>query len=97
MLFYPKNSKFKKQQKGNLPNRLNNLIILNRQNTFDSVKLVAASSGRISVKQLTAIRALIKKSIKKEGVLKIGLFPQTPITKKPAEVRMGKGKGAFNQ
>lgn len=93
MLFIPKKLKFKKQQKrnnfnqifGNFNDKLNNNLCLK-----------AMSFGRITSKQLISIRQTIKKNIKKIGKIKFHIFPQTPISKKPKEIRMGKGKGSVD-
>lgn len=94
MLFTPKSMKFKKLQKGSFSNKLKNKWNLNIK-TLTSIKLVSCSHGRLNVKQLTAIRFLIRKSIKKRGFIRFNVFPQKSISKKPSEIRMGKGKGNF--
>jgi large subunit ribosomal protein L16 len=91
----PKKSKFKKQQKGRNLNRIKNVFSLNRLN-FGSIGLVATTSGRITENQLESIKQNINKTVKKFGFLKINVFPQSPITKKPLEIRMGKGKGSVD-
>jgi large subunit ribosomal protein L16 len=53
--------------------------------------------GHLNSKQINAIRQTINKMIKKKGKLKVNIFPNTQISKKPLEVRMGKGKGAVNR
>jgi len=94
MLFIPKKIKFKKQQKKTNFNRIySNFYNLSSKNTFG---LKAVSFGRITSKQLISIRQTIKKNIKKVGKLTFHVFPQTPISKKPKEIRMGKGKGAVD-
>lgn len=95
MLFIPKLSKYKKYQKGVIPNKLKNNCNLNFK-TKSSLKLVATTFGNLTVKQLTAVRFLIKKFIKKKGILKFTIFPQRSVSKKPSEIRMGKGKGNFS-
>ena len=91
MLFIPKKSKFKKQQKGRAFNKISNNLNFNK--IEGDLGLKALSFGKITSKQLKAIRQLINKIIKKSGQLQMCAFPQTPITKKPKEIRMGKGKG----
>ena len=94
MLFIPKKIKFKKQQKKTNFNRIySNFYNLSSKSTFG---LKALSFGRITSKQLISIRQTIKKNIKKVGKLTFHVFPQTPISKKPKEIRMGKGKGAVD-
>ena len=94
MLLSPRNFKYKKQQKGKSFNKIfktskSGLMPL----TFGSVGLKAISSGRLTAKQINSVRQSINKQIKKPGRLKVNIFPHTPISKKPIEVRMGKGKG----
>lgn len=88
MLLQPKKIKYKKIRKGKLSkyNYRNNL-------TFGTIGLKAVESGLITARQLEAARQAISRKIKKKGKLWIKIFPQIPITKKPNEVRMGKGKG----
>jgi large subunit ribosomal protein L16 len=93
MLLNPRNFKYKKQQKGK-----SFKIILGRRPCltalkFGSIGLKALSSGRLTAQQINAVRQCINKRIKKLGRLKVNIFPHTPISKKPIEVRMGKGKG----
>ena len=92
MLISPRSFKYKKKQKGKLFNRIDNLTNF-KFIKFDTIKLVASSHGRISAKQINSISLTINKIIKKIGIFKLNLFPHNPITKKPIEVRMGKGKG----
>jgi large subunit ribosomal protein L16 len=95
-MFIPKKSKYKKQQKG----RSFKKVIINKscflRNTKQELALKALSSARISSKQLIASRQTINKIIKKHGQLNICIFSDTPITKKPTEIRMGKGKGSVD-
>lgn len=92
MSFIPQNSKFKKQQKGKAFNRINKNIDFN-QLKGGSIGLKTLEFGRISSKQIESIRQSISKVIKKSGRVTFALFPHTPISKKPVEIRMGKGKG----
>ena len=90
MLFIPKNSKFKKQQKRNNFNK----IISNKNITHkSSIYLKALSFGRVNSKQLSSIKQIINKNIKKFGKVIFHVFSHIPISKKPKEIRMGKGKG----
>lgn len=61
--------------------------------TFGSVGLVALHQGRINSRQLESTRKVLRRSLRKEAKTWITVFPQMPLTKKPQEVRMGKGKG----
>ena len=88
MLLQPKRIKYKKIKKGRLNkyNYKNNL-------DFGTIGLKALESGLISSRQIEAARQAISRKMKKKGKLWIKIYPSLPITKKPAEVRMGKGKG----
>ena len=61
---------------------------------FGSFALKAAEAGWITARQLEAARVAVTRAMKREGQVWIRIFPDKPITRKPAEVRMGKGKGA---
>lgn len=95
MRFVPRQTKYKKQQKGRNTNIITKVSDLNKLH-FGFVGLKSKSSGRLTSKQLESVRQSINKIIKKSGRLVITVFPNTPITKKPIEVRMGKGKGSVN-
>ena len=93
MLLNPRNFKYRKQQKGRSFNKIIGSSSENRiPLKFGSVGLKALSSGRVTAKQINSVRQAINKQIKKLGRLKVNVFPHIPITKKPIEVRMGKGK-----
>lgn len=92
-MFIPKKSKFKKQQKGKLCNRINSSTINSTQLHFGSVGLKALSFCSLSSKQVETLRQSMSKLVKKTGQIVINLYPSTPVSKKPIEVRMGKGKG----
>lgn len=94
-MFTPKKSKFKKQQKGKISNHINSPVSPDQLN-FGSLGLKALSFNRITSKQIETIRQSLSKSIKKTGKVVINIFPNTPISQKPLEVRMGKGKGNVN-
>jgi len=88
LLLQPKRVKYKKIKKGKLArfSYKNNL-------DFGTIGLKSLESGFISARQLEAARQAIARKIKKKGKLWIKVYPNLPITKKPTEVRMGKGKG----
>lgn len=94
-MFIPKKSKFKKYQKGKAFNRVTTPILLNNLQ-IGSIGLRAIEFGRLTSKQVEAIFKIINKTIKKTGRLVLKVFPQTPISKKPIEIRMGKGKGSVD-
>ena len=94
MLFIPKNSKFKKQQKGRSFRKIKSTV--KPFTILGSVGLKALTFGRVNSKQLITIKQSINKVIKKLGRLHLHIFSQTPISKKPKEIRMGKGKGAVD-
>lgn len=89
-MLQPKRTKYRKQQKGR--NRGN----ASRGHTIDfgSFGLKAMEPKYITAKQLEAARVALTRYMKREGQVWIRIFPDKPITRKPAEVRMGKGKGA---
>lgn len=95
MFFVPSNFKYKKQQKGKTFNKIKSNLNLS-QLKFGTIGLKTISFGRIDSKQLNSFKKSIIKIIRKKGKLVLNTFPQTPITKKPIEVRMGKGKGFVN-
>lgn len=93
MLNSPRKSKYKKVQKGNIPNK----IISSMDNlNYGSFALKAVDFGILTSKQIDAAQKVISKKIKKKGKLWIRIFPHLPRTKKPVEVRMGKGKGSVD-
>ena len=95
MLQEPRKFKYKKMHKGKSFNKLNNLLVL--KNTKEKyIKIISLTSGRITARQIKTAKAIIKKGMKKKGVVKCNIFPFNSITKKPNEIRMGKGKGSVN-
>ena len=64
--------------------------------TLGSVGLVALQQGRVTARQLEATRKVLRRSLRKEAKTWITVFPNMPLTKKPQEVRMGKGKGSVD-
>ncbi len=89
-MLQPKRTKFRKQQKGK------NNGIANRGSSvsFGEYGLKSTSRGRITARQIEAARRAITRHVKRGGKIWIRIFPDKPITKKPLEVRMGKGKGS---
>jgi large subunit ribosomal protein L16 len=93
MQFTPRKTKFRKQQKGKNFNKVTKLIGSITKVTFGSLGLKTLYFGRVTSKQIETLRQTLNKILKKQGKIKINLFAHTPITKKPIEIRMGKGKG----
>ncbi|OUD15610.1 50S ribosomal protein L16 [Thioflexithrix psekupsensis] len=88
-MLQPKRTKFRKQHKGK--NR--GLAQRGSSVSFGEFGLKATGRGRITARQIEAARRTITRRVKRGGKLWIRVFPDKPITKKPLEVRMGKGKG----
>jgi len=88
-MLQPKRTKFRKQQKG----RNRGLAQSGNRVSFGEYALKAATRGRITARQIEAARRTITRKVKRGGKLWIRVFPDKPISKKPLEVRMGKGKG----
>ena len=86
----PKKVKYRKQQKG----KMRGLSYRGSTLNFGEYGLQATSCGRLTSKQIEAARIAMTRHIKRGGRIWIRIFPDKPYTKKPAEVRMGKGKGA---
>ncbi|MDL1987536.1 MAG: 50S ribosomal protein L16 [Deltaproteobacteria bacterium] len=86
----PKKVKFRKQQRGRMKGTSSRGCIL----SFGEFGLQATECGTITSKQIEAARIAMTRHVKRGGKLWIRIFPDKPFTKKPAEVRMGKGKGA---
>jgi len=88
-MLQPKRTKFRKQQKG----RNRGLAQAGNRVSFGEYALKATSRGRLTARQIEAARRTITRKVKRGGKLWIRVFPDKPISKKPLEVRMGKGKG----
>lgn len=86
----PKRVKFRKQHKG----RIHGLAKGGSELSFGSFGLKALSPERVTARQIEAARRAITREMKRAGRLWIRIFPDVPVSDKPAEVRMGKGKGA---
>jgi large subunit ribosomal protein L16 len=86
----PKKVKFRKQFKG----RLGGLAYRGSEISFGDYALVAIEEGWLTARQIEAARIATNRYMKRQGKLYIRIFPDKPITKKPAETRMGKGKGS---
>jgi len=88
-MLQPKRTKFRKQQKG----RNRGSAMRGNKVSFGEFGLKATGHGRITARQIEAARRTISRHVKRGGKLWIRIFPDKPISKKPLEVRMGKGKG----
>jgi len=88
-MLQPKRTKFRKQHKG----RNRGLAQRGNKVSFGEYGLKATTRGRITARQIEAARRAVTRHIKRGGRVWIRLFPDKPISKKPLEVRMGKGKG----
>lgn len=86
----PKRTKYRKQQKG----RVKGLATRGHRLSFGSFGLKTMETHWITARQIEAARIALTRYLKREGQVWIRIFPDKPVTKKPAEVRMGKGKGA---
>ena len=89
-MLMPKKTKYRKRMKG----RMRGKSLRGSRVTFGEFGLKAMEPGRVSNRQIEAARIAITRYIKRGGKVWIRIFPDTPFTKKPAETRMGKGKGA---
>lgn len=88
-MLQPRRTKFRKQHKG----RNRGLAQSGNKVSFGEYGLKATTRGRITARQIEAARRAMVRHIKRGGKIWIRIFPDTPITNKPIEVRMGKGKG----
>lgn len=91
-MLLPKKTKYRKQQKG----RLRGTASRGTEISFGQFGLKAETSERITSRQIESARRAMTRYIKRGGKIWIRIFPDTPITKKPAEVRMGSGKGSVD-
>ncbi|RYZ38947.1 MAG: 50S ribosomal protein L16, partial [Sphingobacteriales bacterium] len=89
-MLQPKRTKFRKMHKGR------NTGLAHRGSTvaFGTIALKSIERGRITARQIESARRAINRRIKRGGKIWIRVFPDKPITQKPLEVRMGKGKGS---
>ncbi|MGF7163384.1 large subunit ribosomal protein L16 [Rhodoligotrophos appendicifer] len=89
-MLQPKRTKFRKQHKGRIHGKAKGGTELN----FGAFGLKATEPERITARQIEAARRAITRHMKRAGRVWIRIFPDVPVSKKPTEVRMGKGKGA---
>jgi large subunit ribosomal protein L16 len=88
-MLQPKRTKFRKQMKG----RNRGLATRGSKVSFGEYGLKAITRGRVTAREIEAARRALTRAIKRGGRVWIRVFPDKPVTKKPLEVRMGKGKG----
>jgi len=91
-MLQPKRTKFRKQQKNKGSEK--GLATRGAEIAFGSFAIKSLEPGWLTARQIEAARISVTRAMKREGQVWIRVFPDKPITKKPAEVRMGKGKGA---
>jgi len=91
-MLQPKRTKFRKQHKGRIHGEAKGGFNLN----FGSFALKATEPERVTARQIEAARRAITRHMKRQGRVWIRIFPDTPVTSKPTEVRMGKGKGSVD-
>ncbi|MDO3627428.1 MULTISPECIES: 50S ribosomal protein L16 [Mucilaginibacter] len=89
-MLQPKRTKFRKMQKG----RMKGMATRGAELAFGSFGIKSLEPAWITSRQIEAARIAVTRFMKREGQVWIRIFPDKPVTKKPAEVRMGKGKGA---
>lgn len=94
MTLKPQKQKYKKYQKGKAFNKIR---IINKRFNYGQLCLRALSASRVDGNQIATLYNFLKKKLKKKGCVTLCIFPSFPLTKKPAEVRMGKGKGNVNK
>ena len=88
-MLQPKRTKYRKQHKG----RNRGLALRGSKVSFGEYGLKAVGRGRLTARQIEAARRAMTRHVKRGGKIWIRVFPDKPITRKPLEVRMGKGKG----
>ena len=89
-MLLPKKTKYRKAHKGRIHGNAKGGTTLN----FGSIGLKAMGPNRITARQIEAARRAITRHIRRQGKVFIRIFPDVPVTKKPLEVRQGKGKGS---
>ena len=91
-MLQPKRTKFRKQHKGRIHGEAKGGFNLN----FGTFGLKATEPERVTARQIEAARRAITRHMKRQGRVWIRIFPYVPVTSKPTEVRMGKGKGSVD-
>ena len=91
-MMMPKRTKHRKQMRGRMTGESYNASAV----SFGAIGLQATGRGYVSARQIEAARRVINRTLKRGGKTWIRIFPDKPITKRPAETRMGKGKGSVD-
>ncbi|MDH2328582.1 50S ribosomal protein L16 [Falsirhodobacter xinxiangensis] len=91
-MLQPKRTKFRKQHKGRIHGEAKGGFLLN----FGTFALKATEPERVTARQIEAARRAITRHMKRQGRVWIRIFPDVPVSSKPTEVRMGKGKGSVD-
>jgi large subunit ribosomal protein L16 len=91
-MFFPKRVKYKKYRKGSIKG----FELKNKNLKFGFYGLKSLESGRITAKQIETVRQAVQRKIKPYGKIWVRIFAHLPVSSKPSEVRMGKGKGNFS-
>ncbi|SEN89448.1 LSU ribosomal protein L16P [Gemmobacter aquatilis] len=91
-MLQPKRTKFRKQHKGRIHGEAKGGFALN----FGTFGLKATEPERVTARQIEAARRAITRHMKRQGRVWIRIFPDVPVSSKPTEVRMGKGKGSVD-
>ena len=92
-MLVPKKTKHRKSQKGG--KKITGQATSGNKLSYGSFGLKSLEAGKINSRQIESARKVISRCMKRSGKLWISVFPHTPVTKKPAEVRMGSGKGGI--
>jgi large subunit ribosomal protein L16 len=92
-MLMPKKYKYRKQMRGSLKGKSKDGNYL----SFGEIGLQAKATSFITSRQIESVRVCVTRELKREGKLWIRIFPHKPVTKQPAETRMGKGKGDVDQ
>ena len=92
-MLQPKKTKYRKQQKG----KLRGFATSGAKVSFGEYGLKALTRGRVTARQIEAARRALTRHMKRQGRVWIRIFPDVPVTAKPIEVRMGKGKGSVDR
>ena len=91
-MFFPERVKYKKYRKGSIKG----FELKNKNLKFGFYGLKSLESGRITAKQIETVRQAVQRKIKPYGKIWVRIFAHLPVSSKPSEVRMGKGKGNFS-